>query len=200
MMAIHGEEEREEGTHTGNPHHGLIPRDISERLFVFTALQEKASQAAFKDAVLTQWDDRSRTQEADHLAKVGWPNQPGTLEYKAQELKLFADNQLRKTEWTLNRTRAKVATLTANPTGHQARSAGRRAGRITSQGVELKLSAEAQELVDIDQRKANKQFEIVREALLNAQRANGRWVVLPSDAEVAKVLARIKAGKTGFDD
>ena len=176
MVAIHAGTEREE------------------------ALQETAARAAFKNEVLTQWDERSRAQEEGHLDKVGWPRAPGTAEYKAQELKLFADRQLRKTEFTLERSRAKVATVTASPTGHQARSAGRRPGRVTSQGIELKLSNQAQELVDIEQRKAKRQFEIVREAMLNVQKQQGGRVVLPSDAEVAKVLQRIKEGKTGFDD
>ena len=49
---------------------------------------------------------------------------------------------------------------------------------------------EAQTLVDIEEKNAQKMLNIVREALIESEG------LLPSDAEVEAVLARIKAGKT----
>jgi hypothetical protein len=61
---------------------------------------------------------------------------------------------------------------------------------VTSQGVQLTLGQEAQTLVDIEEKNAQKMLNIVREALIESEG------ILPSDAEVEAVLARIKAGKT----
>jgi hypothetical protein len=94
-----------------------------------------------------------------------------------------------QTEWTLSRSRAKVAAC-AKPSGHQSRSAGWRPGRTTSQGIQLKLGKEAQVLVDIDAKNAKKKFDVIRESLIQSEG------ILPSDAEVMAVLESINEGKT----
>jgi hypothetical protein len=60
------------------------------------ALDPAVEQADISAQAIAEWDERSRRQETEHLAQLGWPNQPGTAEYKAQELKLFSDRQQRK--------------------------------------------------------------------------------------------------------
>ncbi len=47
-------------------------------------------------ARVQQWNEESSRREKEHLDQLGWPTQPGTAEYKAQELKLFSDMQRRK--------------------------------------------------------------------------------------------------------